>query len=151
MCDGSQALDASEYVVLMGAAIDQVNVVVGDVAAASRFLSGLGVALPPSPSGWESHHRSIPSATSVHGGHDSQTPMFGIDLDSGPFGQQWGGLAPSFSGVVMNVRVDDRTEVDRLHEQSLVLGGRSLKEPYDAFWGLATRSLRGQARWWSAS
>ena len=115
--------------------VDQVNVVVGDVAAAARFLIDLGIDMPETMAGWEAHHRAVPTATWLHVGHDLVEPTFGIDLDSGVFAEEWGGLAPSFSGVVVNLRVDERAEVDRLHELALSLGGRSLKGPYDAFWG----------------
>jgi hypothetical protein len=118
-----------------GPRIDQINVVVADVGAAARFLADLGVELPSPPPGWEAHHRSIPTATSLHGGHDLAEPTFGVDLDSAVFAQRWGGLAPMFTGVVVNLRVDDRPEVDRLHEAAVSLGGRSLQAPYDAFWG----------------
>lgn len=123
-------------VVVVGAPrIDQINVVVADVDAAARFLVGLGVDLPDAPGGWEAHHRSVPAATSLHGGHELVEPTFEIDLDSAVFAQRWGGLPPSFSGVVLNLRVDERIEVDRLHERALSFGGRSVKPPYDAFWG----------------
>ena len=116
--------------------IDQINVVVDDGDAAARFLIGLGVDLPAAPPGWEAHHRTIPATTtSVDGGHDLIEPTFGIDLDSSVFAQRWGGLPPSFNGVVLDLRVDERAEVDRLHDLARSLGGRSLKVPYDAFWG----------------
>lgn len=115
--------------------VDQINVVVGDVDAVARFLSGLGVDIPTTMPEWDSHHRAIPTATSRHGGHELDEPTFEIDLDSGVFAQEWGGLSPSFTGVVLNLRVDERAEVDRLHGLTLSLGGASLKVPYDAFWG----------------
>jgi hypothetical protein len=115
--------------------IDQINVVVGEVEAAAQFLIGLGVQLHAAPPGWDAHHRTISTATSLHVGHELAEPAFGIDLDSSTFAQQWGGLAPSFSGVVVNVRVDERHVVDRLYDRALSIGGRSLKLPYDAFWG----------------
>jgi hypothetical protein len=115
--------------------IDQINVVVGQVEAAAQFLIGLGVQLPAAPPEWDAHHRTIPTATSLHVGHELAEPAFGMELDSSTFAQRWGGLAPSFSGVVLNVRVDERPDVDRLYERALSIGGRSLKTPYDAFWG----------------
>lgn len=118
--------------------IDQINVVVSDVSAASRFLTGLGVELPATPpewAVWDAHHVTVPATTSLDVGHDLAEPTFGIDLDSTAFAQQWGGLKPSFNGVVLNLRVDERSEVDRLHEEALSIGGRSLTAPYDAFWG----------------
>lgn len=127
--------DRATVIPMSAPRVDQINLVVGDVEGAARFLIGLGVNLPPSPSGWEAHHRPIPTATSLHGGHDLVEPAFGIELDSTAFAQRWGGLAPSFNGVVLNLRVDDRSEVDRLHELALSLAGRSVDMPYDAFWG----------------
>lgn len=115
--------------------VDQINVVVGEVDAAGRFLIGLGVHLPAAPPGWDAHHRTIPTAISVQVGRDLFEPTFGIDLDSSASAQQWGGLDASFSGVVVNLRVDERADVDRLYERALSIGGRSLKAPYDAFWG----------------
>ena len=123
--------------------IDQVNVVVGDVVAASQFLTDLGVDLPAAPEGWEAHHRSIPTATSLHGGHDRAEPAFDIDLDSNAFAQWWGALAPSFCGVVLNLRVDERSEVDHLYERAMAVGGTTLKAPYDAFWGARFAVVEG--------
>jgi len=65
-----------------GPRVDQINVVVGDVAAAARFLVGLGVDLPSTMPEWETHHRSNPAATSLRGGHDLVEPTIGIDLDT---------------------------------------------------------------------
>jgi hypothetical protein len=115
--------------------IDQVNIVVTDVDGAAHFLIRLGVDMPIAGSGWDAHHRTVPSATSLHSGHDLTEPTFGIDLDSGTFAHHWGGLDPAFNGIVVNLRVDGRSEVDRLHERACSVGGRSLKAPHDAFWG----------------
>jgi predicted lactoylglutathione lyase len=131
-----QYLDvAGVYDELMSNRIDQINVVVKDVDAATQFLIELGLEIPEAPHGWRAHHRTIPTTTSLHGGHGLESPTFGIDLDSVAFAMQWGGLDPSFTGVVLNVRVDERNEVDQLHDSAQAIGGRSLKSPYDAFWG----------------
>jgi hypothetical protein len=106
------------------ARIDQINVVIADVAAATAFLADLGVDVPPAPPGWERHHVGLPAA-----------PGFEIEVDSGVFAQEWGGLPPGFTGVVLNLRVAGRGDVDALHERAVSLGGRSLRAPYDAFWG----------------
>lgn len=118
--------------------IDQINVVVGDAAEAASFLSGLGVDVPEAPAPWEAwnaHHRTVPASTSTDGANNLAEPTFGIDLDSSAFAHHWGGLPRSFAGVVVNLRVDERDDVDRLHDLALSIGGRSLKAPYDAFWG----------------
>ena len=107
--------------------IDQINVVVPDLAAATEFLRGLGLDLPAGQPGWEAwdaHHREVATAAS-----------FALDLDSAKFAAHWGGLDRSSGGVVVDVRVDERTEVDRLHELALSLGARSVKAPHDAFFG----------------
>jgi len=114
--------------------VDQINVVIDDVTAATRFLVGLGVEMPETMHEWEAHHRAVPAAAR-HGGHDPVAPTFGIDLGSGLFARTWGGLTPTFTGVVLNLRVDNRAEVDRLHELALSLDAQSRKVPYDAFWG----------------
>ncbi len=105
--------------------IDQINLVLADVVAAADFLTRLGV--PPTTDGseWDSHHRGVPTADA----------RFEIELDSSAFARHWGGLPADFSGVVVNVRVDDRTEVDRLYALALANGADGLREPYDAFWG----------------
>jgi hypothetical protein len=115
--------------------VDQINVVVGDVEAAARFLADLGVDVPVTMPEWAAHHQPVPTSTSPHGSHARDQPAFDIDLDSSSFAQWWGGLPPSFNGVVLDLRVDERAEVEDLHERALTSGGRSLKEPYDAFWG----------------
>ena len=107
--------------------IDQINVVIPDVAAAVAFLAELGVEIPPGGPGWEAwdpHHRGAPAGDE-----------FEIELDSSVFAQHWGGLPPAFTGVVLNLRIDERVRVDELHARAVSIGARSLHEPYDAFWG----------------
>jgi hypothetical protein len=123
--------------------IDAINIVVGDVGSAAEFLNALGVDLAPAPPGWEAHHRAVPSATSSQRGHHPAEPTFGIDLDSSAFAHEWGGLDPSYTGVVVNLRVDEPPDVDRVHELGCSVGGRSLKAPYDAFWGSRFALLEG--------
>ena len=105
--------------------IDQCNVVVGDVAAAAQFLIGLGVDIPAVEPEWNGHHLAVPTALS--GPADASETAVALDLDSAVFARYWGGIDASFRGVVVNVRVDERSEVDRLHEQALSLGAHSLK------------------------
>ena len=107
---------------------DQVNIVVADVRAAAGFLRALGVVLPDVADDWAewaTHHQTFPSAPAA----------FDADLDSPQFASHWGGLPAGFTGVVVNLRVDERDEVDRLHAQALTFGATGLHEPYDAFWG----------------
>lgn len=103
-----------------------INVVVEDVAAASRFLADLGVSLGDAFPGWAEHHR----------GFEADVSAFDADLDSPAFATWWGGVPEDFApGVVLNLRVDSADDVDELHAKALGLGATELKAPWDAFWG----------------
>jgi hypothetical protein len=103
-----------------------VNVVVTDVGAAASFLVALEVDLKPSLPEWTTHHRSL----------DADVSSFDADLDSPAFAGWWGGVPEELvPGVVVNLRVDSRDDVDRLHRQAIGLGASELKAPWDAFWG----------------
>jgi catechol 2,3-dioxygenase-like lactoylglutathione lyase family enzyme len=126
--------------------IDHINIVVSDVEAAATFLAGLGVDLPAALPGWEpwdAHHRTISTTTSTHDGDAVADGVFGIDLDSSAFARHWGALGRTFNGVVVNLRADTRSDVDRLYELALSLGGRPNKSPYDAFWGARYAVVEG--------
>jgi predicted lactoylglutathione lyase len=111
------------------ARIGSINVVVEDVQALAAFLEGLGVDLQPlAPewADWAAHHRTS----------DVDGSSFDVDLDSPAFANWWGGVPSELvPGVVVNVQVDSRDEVDRLHQRAIELGARELRAPWDAFWG----------------
>jgi glyoxalase/bleomycin resistance protein/dioxygenase superfamily protein len=122
---------------MSGPRIDQINLVVGDVQEVTDFLSQLGVDIPAGPPGWEvwaSHHGTLPTAQ-----------PFDLDIDSSAFAREWGGLPASFTGAVVTLRVDERAEVDRVHELATSLGAPSRKAPYDAFWGSRYALVEGPA------
>ncbi|HET8618637.1 MAG TPA: hypothetical protein VFM27_06745 [Acidimicrobiales bacterium] len=103
-----------------------VNVVVDDVEGAARFLAMLGVDLEPTLPEWATHHRSFAA----------DIADFDADLDSATFANSWGGVPhDSTPRVVVNLRVDARDDVDRLHQLGVDAGAVELKAPYDAFWG----------------
>jgi hypothetical protein len=106
-----------------------INLVLEDVAAASRFLTDLGVEVDPTAPGWAdwaAHHQS------AHGGGSDVD----VDLDSTAFAHWWGGVPPELApGVVVNLAVERRDEVDRLHQRAIELGATELRAPWDAFWG----------------
>lgn len=124
--------------------IHQVNLVVTDVSAVAQFLIELGVEVPSFEPVWDEHHRSISMGTSRSSG-DGGTSGFAIDLDSSAFAKEWGGLPPSFTGAVISIRADERADVDRMHASALALGARTLKAPYDAFWGSRFAVVEGPA------
>jgi hypothetical protein len=115
---------------------DQVNIVMPDVAGASGFLRALGVQVPE-PSAewmdWAEHHVEVPTATEG----------FGADLDSPAYAAHWGGLTGDFTGVVVNLRAEDRNDVDATFDRALELGAEGLRQPYDAFWGARYAVVRG--------
>jgi uncharacterized glyoxalase superfamily protein PhnB len=114
---------------------DQINVVVADPGAAMSFLAALGAeadAVTPGWEEWAAHHRKLPVAGE-----------FEVEVDSARFARHWGGLPDGFSGVVVNLRVDERDEVDALYTRALEAGGTGLREPYDAFWGSRFATLMG--------
>src|SRR4051794_6068053 len=104
-----------------------VNFVLPDVAGAGAFLRDLGVETSdPSGDDWDAHHQTV-----QRGAHDTDA-----DLDSPAFAALWGGIPDDLvPGAVLNLDVDSREEVDRLHARALELGARELKAPWDAFWG----------------
>lgn len=107
---------------------DQINVVVADVEAAADFLRSLGAEVPSTAAGWEEwapHHVGFPAVAEG----------FDADLDSSVFAAHWGGLPAGFTGVVVNLRTEDRPAVDALVAHALTLGASVLRAPYDAFWG----------------
>jgi hypothetical protein len=103
-----------------------VNVVVADVGALATFLAALDVDLEPTLPDWVAHHRSF----------EADVSSFDADLDSPSFAGWWGGVPEELvPGVVVNLRVDDRDEVDQLHRRAIEAGASELKSPWDAFWG----------------
>ncbi len=104
---------------------DQVNVIVGDMGAATEFYRRLGVVLPDDGP-WNTYHRS------------AETPAgLDLDFDLASFASTWntGARTGEPRGVVLGFRVATRDAVDRIHADMTAGGYRSLQEPYDAFWG----------------
>jgi hypothetical protein len=112
---------------MAGPRFGSINVIVDDVAAAARFLAGLGVELEPTLPEWSAHHRSFAADVS----------NFDADIDSPSFATWWGGVPPDGTAprFVVNLRVDSPEDVDRIHRQGLGAGAVELKAPFDAFWG----------------
>ena len=105
---------------------DQINLVMPDPLAASKFLKALGFDME-TDTPWSSYHAPIQVAQG--------DPPFTADIDSSAFAQYWGGLQQNWAGVVVNLRVESRSAVDAMHSQALQLGATDSKAPHDAFWG----------------
>lgn len=105
--------------------LDQVNLVVRDMAAMVTFFRLLGIEIEDPPAPWDLHHR----AAELPGGLD-------LDLDSGTFASRWNrGWDKERSGVVLGFRVEQRATVDALYDRLVAAGHEGQQPPYDAFWG----------------
>jgi uncharacterized glyoxalase superfamily protein PhnB len=105
--------------------LDQVNLVVRDMAAMLDFYAQLGVEIAPTTPVWERHHRTVPMPTGLD-----------FDLDSREFAAQWDrGWPDAETGVVMGFRFASRDAVDRTYAELADAGYLGQQPPYDAFWG----------------
>ena len=104
--------------------LDQVNLVVGDMARSVAFYRMLGLDLGEDAP-WTDHHR----AAVVGGGLD-------MDLDSTAFASMWDqGWPAGRPGVVIGFKVADREAVDSIYETMTAAGYEGQQAPFDAFWG----------------
>jgi catechol 2,3-dioxygenase-like lactoylglutathione lyase family enzyme len=103
--------------------LDQINLVVSDMAASVAFYRRLGVVIPDTAPEWDPHHRSADPDNGID-----------LDLDSDTFARVWD---QGWSGarVVVGFKVNSRQRVDEIHDDLLSAGYRSQQQPYDAFWG----------------
>jgi catechol 2,3-dioxygenase-like lactoylglutathione lyase family enzyme len=107
--------------------LDQVNLVVRDVAASRAFYSRLGLDFGGEHDPvWADHH--------VGAERGEHTPI-DVDLDSTSFAQKWDAGWPGGAGVVIGFKVDSRHDVDEV-VAALVADGIPVQQaPFDAFWG----------------
>jgi catechol 2,3-dioxygenase-like lactoylglutathione lyase family enzyme len=109
------------------ARLDQINVVVRDVAASRAFYGRLGLGFGDGGDPlWAAHHVSVRRGKST---------LLDVDLDSTSFASKWDEGWPGGPGVVLGFKVDTRAEVDDLVAALAAAGAPVQQEPYDAFWG----------------
>jgi catechol 2,3-dioxygenase-like lactoylglutathione lyase family enzyme len=107
--------------------LDQLNLVVRDVAANRAFYSRLGLDFgEDNDPVWANHF-----AGSVQAEHAA----IDLDLHSTSFVQKWDAGWPGGTGVVIGFKVDSRQEVDDLVATLRAEGVPVQQEPFDAFWG----------------
>jgi catechol 2,3-dioxygenase-like lactoylglutathione lyase family enzyme len=107
--------------------LDQVNLVVHDVAASRAFYAHLGLDFSDGgDAAWAPHHVSVR--------HGDSTPL-DVDLDSETFASRWNEGWPGGSGAILGFKVETREEVDALVETLAADGVPVQQAPYDAFWG----------------
>ncbi|MCK9517651.1 MAG: VOC family protein [Dehalococcoidia bacterium] len=110
--------------------LNQLNLVVRDMAAALTFYQRLGLEVRdagPEWAEWSPHHQTLVQPNGVH-----------LDLDSEAFARWWNRGWPAGHGGGMGVpgfRVESREAVDRIYGELTSAGYRGQQEPYDAFWG----------------
>ena len=107
-----------------GPVIDQLNIVVTDMAASVAFYRRLGITIPEGDRPWSAHHVNAVMPAGLD-----------VDLDSVEFAREWDSGWPGSGGVVVGFRVASRDDVDRLYAEVTGAGHRGQQPPYDAFWG----------------
>lgn len=110
--------------------IDQVNIVVEDVAAAVAFYERLGFAVPGFTPEWDAEHRTVTTPAGLD-----------VDIDSVGFARWWGGIEGPC--VVVNARCESRDDVDQRYADLVAAGHPGQRAPYDAFWGARYAVVRG--------
>ncbi len=105
--------------------LDQLNIVVRDMAAAVDFYRRLGLEIPDTLAEWQAHHRTADMKGEVD-----------LELDSTAFTPQWdAGWPASHPGVVLGFRLATREDVDDLYKELTGAGHVGQQAPYDTFWG----------------
>jgi len=110
------------------AILNQLNIVVGDMAASRDFYRRLGADIPDPQGDGPPFHETCGLAND-----------FDLDLDAPHFAQAWNaGWADrdDLAGrVVLGFHVKSREKVDETYAEVTGAGYRRLQQPYDAFWG----------------
>jgi catechol 2,3-dioxygenase-like lactoylglutathione lyase family enzyme len=107
--------------------LNQVNLVVRDMAATRTFYERLGLTFKDGPPEWAAHHASAATPDGMR-----------LEFDSAVFAKQWNpGWRESGVGnrAVLFFGVAAREDVDRVHGSVVAAGHRSQQAPVDAFWG----------------
>jgi len=107
--------------------LNQVNLVVRDMAASVGFYRRLGFDLPPPDPEDEAHHLEI----AMPNGEMS------LELDSETSAQVYNASWRSGGGtsVLLGFSLPSAAAVDTLYDEVLLGGHRGVQRPYDAFWG----------------
>jgi catechol 2,3-dioxygenase-like lactoylglutathione lyase family enzyme len=107
-------------------ALNQLNVIVKNMAATVDFYRRLGV---PIAADHDDNHVDVnlPNGLLIEFDTEGFVPAW----DSG-----WNSSTPSMrGGLVIGFRVASRESVDALYAELTTAGGRPRQPPYDAFWG----------------
>lgn len=107
------------------AVLDQVNIVVSDMAASVAFYRILGLDIPAADPAWQAHHRT------------ARSDGLDLDFDSEAFARKWntGSTGTSANSSVLGFRLPTREAVDEVYQRIVEAGYGAQQKPYDAFWG----------------
>jgi uncharacterized glyoxalase superfamily protein PhnB len=115
------------------AALDQINVVSGDLDASIAFYRRLGVDMP--------ERRVWRTASGIHhaSAGETENPAMDFDLDSAAFARIWNrgwqGRQDLRGKVVVGFKLPSRDAIDATYADLIGAGYTGLQAPYDAFWG----------------
>jgi catechol 2,3-dioxygenase-like lactoylglutathione lyase family enzyme len=105
--------------------LNQINLVVTDMAATVEFYRRLGLSIPDTDPGWESHHRTAEMPGDID-----------LDFDSADFAREWDeGWSEGDRMGVLGFRVPSRDAVDNIYRDLTEAGYNGEQRPYDTFWG----------------
>ena len=108
-----------------GPVFNQINLVVSDMAASTKFYERLGIAIAPTFAPWDRHHRTL----AMDDGLD-------FDLDSTVFARQWNEGWPSGrTGPVLGFRLASIKAVNATYDDLTSAGYVGQQAPYDGFMG----------------
>jgi predicted enzyme related to lactoylglutathione lyase len=111
-----------------GPVLDQLNIVVRDMAAAVEFYRHLGLTIDDVTgewAHWADHHRTARTS----GGLD-------FDLDSVQSAKGWNqAQTDDRTGPIIGFRLPTREAVDERYAAVTGAGYQGLQPPFDAFWG----------------
>ena len=116
----------------MHARLDQIGLVVEDMARSLAFYRRLGLELPAEADG--EPHVELPLPGGLHLAWDTVETIRSFDPDWAP---PSGGHA-----IGLAFACDGPADVDRVHDELIGAGHQSHHEPWDAFWGQRFASVR---------
>lgn len=114
---------AGRIAVVTAPVLNQLNLVVADIAASIEFYRRFGLTVDAGP---EAPHAEIAFPNGMT-----------LELDQVDFVSRWDSAAPAATGgrAVIGLAVESRDEVDRLYAVMTEAGDHGHQPPYDAFWG----------------
>jgi catechol 2,3-dioxygenase-like lactoylglutathione lyase family enzyme len=106
--------------------LNQVNLIVNDMAATVAFYRLLGLTIPETDPHWMSHHRTAQMPGEID-----------LDFDSKEFAGVWdAGWGDRPRMGVLGFHVPSRAAVDDIYRTLTEAGYKGEQPPYDAFWGV---------------